>query len=181
MRSTGSEANTVYRHELASSGLLFVAGVWVFLIAALLAFLFSAVVSQIIYLLRYHGIMAVAACIGLVALLPANFVIRRYRLQIATLRRILLIAFGYALIPMVFFSLSLLFSLIEEHRIPWEALYVFFIVVAPILLAVLVWYGYQFVHGPIAIIENGQCRRCGYNLRGTVSGVCPECGNRTAA
>lgn len=24
----------------------------------------------------------------------------------------------------------------------------------------------------------GQCRRCGYNLTGNVSGVCPECGQR---
>lgn len=24
----------------------------------------------------------------------------------------------------------------------------------------------------------GRCRRCGYDLRGNVSGVCPECGKR---
>ena len=26
---------------------------------------------------------------------------------------------------------------------------------------------------------NGQCTRCGYDLRGNVSGVCPECGQAT--
>ena len=25
-------------------------------------------------------------------------------------------------------------------------------------------------------MRNGQCRKCGYLLRGNVSGVCPECG-----
>jgi DMSO/TMAO reductase YedYZ heme-binding membrane subunit len=27
--------------------------------------------------------------------------------------------------------------------------------------------------------ERGQCVRCGYDLRGNVSGVCPECGGAT--
>ncbi len=27
--------------------------------------------------------------------------------------------------------------------------------------------------------DPGQCRVCGYNLRGSVSGVCPECGTPT--
>jgi hypothetical protein len=28
-------------------------------------------------------------------------------------------------------------------------------------------------------IPPGRCRKCGYNLTGNVSGVCPECGERT--
>jgi hypothetical protein len=27
-------------------------------------------------------------------------------------------------------------------------------------------------------IPPGHCRKCGYNLTGNVSGVCPECGQR---
>ena len=27
--------------------------------------------------------------------------------------------------------------------------------------------------------ERGQCLQCGYDLRGNVSGVCPECGSAT--
>jgi predicted Zn-ribbon and HTH transcriptional regulator len=29
--------------------------------------------------------------------------------------------------------------------------------------------------------EPGQCRNCGYNLTGNVSGICPECGTAVAA
>jgi rubrerythrin len=28
-------------------------------------------------------------------------------------------------------------------------------------------------------IPPGHCQRCGYNLTGNVSGVCPECGTQT--
>ena len=28
--------------------------------------------------------------------------------------------------------------------------------------------------------QRGQCQRCGYDLRGNVSGVCPECGAATS-
>jgi hypothetical protein len=30
-------------------------------------------------------------------------------------------------------------------------------------------------------LEPGRCRRCGYNLTGNTSGVCPECGTAVAA
>jgi rubrerythrin len=29
-------------------------------------------------------------------------------------------------------------------------------------------------------LARGQCGRCGYDLTGNVSGVCPECGTRRA-
>ncbi|MBI4581439.1 MAG: hypothetical protein HY718_17180 [Planctomycetes bacterium] len=29
-------------------------------------------------------------------------------------------------------------------------------------------------------IQPGHCRKCGYNLTGNVSGVCPECGTKRA-
>ncbi len=44
----------------------------------------------------------------------------------------------------------------------------FLVVAAP--TALLFWRGRLIRHPP------GHCRKCGYNLTGNVSGVCPECG-----
>lgn len=45
-------------------------------------------------------------------------------------------------------------------------------------LVCLLWLGYLLGRG--GRYQSGQCQDCGYNLRGNVSGVCPECGERVA-
>ena len=54
----------------------------------------------------------------------------------------------------------------------------------PFVVAVVAWYGWDRpTELRAARREKGLCSRCGYDLRGNVSGVCPECGTarRTAA
>ncbi len=43
------------------------------------------------------------------------------------------------------------------------------------LLTTLAWGGRARKHPP------GHCRRCGYDLKGNLSGTCPECGTRRKA
>jgi len=45
--------------------------------------------------------------------------------------------------------------------------------VMPILWVLLCLHGFRR--------RNGSCPRCGYNLTGNLSGVCPECGTRVIA
>ena len=53
------------------------------------------------------------------------------------------------------------------------------LLLASVLLAVAP--AFAFLRGPVRRIERhtrGLCHSCGYNLKGNVSGVCPECGTR---
>jgi len=53
-----------------------------------------------------------------------------------------------------------------------------FIVVPAVLAIMLGWF---LIDRPNALrrqrLKRGLCGKCGYDLRGNVSGVCPECGN----
>jgi len=45
-----------------------------------------------------------------------------------------------------------------------------------LILAMFTWY--LFRADRPAVIPPGHCRKCGYDLTGNISGVCPECGER---
>jgi hypothetical protein len=42
------------------------------------------------------------------------------------------------------------------------------------------WHGVRPDELRLSRFVRGQCERCGYDLRGNVSGVCPECGEANA-
>jgi hypothetical protein len=50
------------------------------------------------------------------------------------------------------------------------------------LVCVLIYPSYAFIRGPYRGYHRrrkGLCLKCGYNLTGNVTGVCPECGEKT--
>jgi hypothetical protein len=49
--------------------------------------------------------------------------------------------------------------------------------IGPSLLLTIVGFGRHSLARCDHLAPHGQCRRCGYNLTGNLSGVCPECGN----
>lgn len=48
----------------------------------------------------------------------------------------------------------------------------------PPVVAIAIYAALTRGYGPSAPDDEPQCRKCGYNLTGNVSGVCPECGER---
>ncbi|MCH8146427.1 MAG: hypothetical protein IH987_00305 [Planctomycetes bacterium] len=51
--------------------------------------------------------------------------------------------------------------------------------ILPILVILTAYPTFAFIRGPLRRYrrrKRGLCLRCGYNLEGNVSGVCPECG-----
>ena len=51
-----------------------------------------------------------------------------------------------------------------------------------VITLLLAYPAVAFIRGPVRRYQRrrlGLCLKCGYNLEGTVSGVCPECGETT--
>jgi len=80
-------------------------------------------------------------------------------------------------------GLPILFSLPNVHRYDWRRIGTLWERVAlpfwlPLLIIAIatgiLWYQDR------RRFEAGQCRRCGYDLSGNVSGICPECGMGTS-
>jgi hypothetical protein len=61
---------------------------------------------------------------------------------------------------------------IDFYYWKWTAL----LATAPILRLALAWWDWDAASGP----DSPACGRCGYNLTGNTSGICPECGTNAA-
>lgn len=65
---------------------------------------------------------------------------------------------------------------------PFNSTWIFFVIFCPFCVPVLFLAAYPtiaFIRGPLRRRRRrrrGLCIRCGYNLQGNESGVCPECG-----
>jgi hypothetical protein len=56
---------------------------------------------------------------------------------------------------------------------------IWLLIVFPSMIATIVAYGIlTYYYGPEPYDNENHCRKCGYNLTGNVSGICPECGER---
>lgn len=50
-----------------------------------------------------------------------------------------------------------------------------------LMLLLPVWAAYRFDQWRKRASQPGVCRKCGYDLTGNVSGVCPECGEKVSS
>ena len=56
---------------------------------------------------------------------------------------------------------------------------IWLLIVLPTMIATIVAYGIvTYYYGPKPYDNETRYRKCGYNLTGNISGICPECGEK---
>lgn len=181
MRRTGRGPKTVYWYELLSVSELIFAGITLFLATTLLLVFVGGFAGVVFAMFKPdraipfgRGTAIVVLMIGFFA--PAIDYIRKNRHRIGTTVRLFAVVLGCILLPLIFMLVISLWTLPFDDLRPGNYWITTLVAVSPGVPLIVVWSGYRIARGPIVIREKGQCHACGYNLRGTISSVCPECG-----
>ena len=75
-------------------------------------------------------------------------------------------------------ALSVLIGVTRIVSIPWSWRYIDDMYLQILLYVVFIPTVVSLCLGFRRVFPQGHCQKCGYNLTGNVSGVCPECGEQ---